>query len=118
MRFLADENIPLPTVRHLRVSGHDVVAIAEDSPGVSDASVIERATREDRIIPTFDRDDDQLIFVLGVGSPPGLVYLRLIPVSPTEPSEVNLGLLASSSLSLRGQFSTVSRDHVRQRPMP
>ena len=35
MKLLADENIPLASVRNLRGLGHDVISIAERSPGSS-----------------------------------------------------------------------------------
>jgi hypothetical protein len=31
MRFLADENFPLPGVRRLRVAGIDIASVSEDS---------------------------------------------------------------------------------------
>lgn len=56
MRFLADENFPLPSVRILSAARHDVAAVVQDSPGVADETVLERAVREARILLTFDRD--------------------------------------------------------------
>lgn len=56
MKLLANENIPLGMVRRLREMGHDVLAISEASPGVTDAVVLERARRELRTLLTFDRD--------------------------------------------------------------
>jgi hypothetical protein len=32
MRWLANENIPLASIRRLRAAGHDVAAIIEDAP--------------------------------------------------------------------------------------
>ena len=43
MRFLANENIPLPSIRLLRQAGYDITAIIEDSPGIPDTSVLARA---------------------------------------------------------------------------
>ena len=57
MRFLANENFPLPSVRLLREAGHDVVSISEETPGITDSQVLSRAVSEQRIILTFDRDD-------------------------------------------------------------
>lgn len=51
-QFLADESCGMPVVGALREAGHDVVAIADDSPGVSDDRVIEKAVREQRILIT------------------------------------------------------------------
>ncbi len=56
MRFLANENFPLPSVRLLRQAGYDVASITEDSPGMDDSEVLTRATDERLVILTFDRD--------------------------------------------------------------
>ena len=60
MRLLADENIPLETVRALRDAEHDVYSATESEPGNPDIALIERAVREDRLILTFDRDFGEL----------------------------------------------------------
>ena len=54
MRFFANENMPLASVRVLREAGFDVASITEDSPGISDEGVLRRAHAENRIILTFD----------------------------------------------------------------
>ena len=50
IRFLANENVPLPSVRLLRQAGYDVASMSEDSPGMEDAEVLSRATNEQRVI--------------------------------------------------------------------
>jgi predicted nuclease of predicted toxin-antitoxin system len=55
-RFLADENVPRPSIRLLRDAGHNVAAVREDQPGSEDDDVLARARREDRVLLTFDRD--------------------------------------------------------------
>ena len=62
MRFLANENFPLPSVRLLREAGHDVVSISEETPGITDSQVLSRAVSEQRIILTFDRDYGVMIY--------------------------------------------------------
>jgi phage replication-related protein YjqB (UPF0714/DUF867 family) len=46
MRFLADESVDMAIVRALRQAGHDILAIAEESPGLEDEQIAERARRE------------------------------------------------------------------------
>ena len=53
MRFLANENFPLPSVRLLRQAGYDVALMIEDSPGMEDSEVLTRATDEQRVILAF-----------------------------------------------------------------
>ena len=45
MRLLADENLPLESVRALRDAGHDVFSAAERAPGVPDAMLLGRRTQ-------------------------------------------------------------------------
>lgn len=118
MRFLVNENIPLASAQLLRARGHDVVAIGEISPGATDLAVIERANQEDRIIVTFDRDYGELIFRGNAPTPGGVIYLRLIPSTPSEPAEVILGIERETETVFERRFSVISRQDMRQRPLP
>lgn len=62
MRFLTNENFPFPSIRMLRIAGHDVASVAEDSPGIADSVVLARAGRERRILLTLDSDYEDLVF--------------------------------------------------------
>lgn len=117
MRFLANENFPLPSVRLLRRSGHDVAAIIEDSPGEKDHNVLTRATSEGRIVLTFDRDYGELIYRLKMPKPTGVIYFRYDPITPEEPAQHLFQLFGMSSLSLSGKFTVVERGQIRQRPL-
>jgi predicted nuclease of predicted toxin-antitoxin system len=118
MRFLANENIPMPSVRHLRQAGHDVAAIVEDSPGISDRDILARAASEQRYILTFDRDYGELIYRRGLPPPPGVIYFRFNPLTPTELAEHHILLIGQPSIALHGQFNVVERKALRQRPLP
>ena len=65
----------MPIVRALRDAGHDVTAVAEDSPGVPDDRVIERAVREERILITEDTDFGELVYAHAHESG-GVILLR------------------------------------------
>ena len=118
MKFLADENFPLPSVRILSAARHDVAAVVQDSPGVADETVLERTVREGRVLVTFDRDYGSLLYQLGLPAPTGIVYFRFVPFSLEEPAEHLLALLERSELSLLGMLAVAERDRVRQRPLP
>ena len=62
MKPLANENIPLGMVHRLREMGHDVLAIVQSCPGVTDAVVLDLARREQRTLLTFDRDYGELVY--------------------------------------------------------
>ncbi|MBI3360914.1 MAG: DUF5615 family PIN-like protein [Chloroflexi bacterium] len=118
MRLLANENFPLASVRQLRDAGHDVAAVIEDSPGDKDPEVLARAAREDRIVLTFDRDYGELVYRIGSPAPAGVIFFRFDPLTPEEPAERLLALLAVPDLSLEKKFTVAERGRVRQRPLP
>ncbi len=60
MRLLADEHIPLMTVRALRGMGHDILDIrGTPQQGLSDTSLWELAQREKRTLITTDKGFSQ-----------------------------------------------------------
>ena len=113
MKLLANENIPLESVRSLRVGGHDVVSISERPPGISDESVIQIARTENRIIITFDRDYGELLFRRGLPVPAGILYLRFVPRGPSEVATY-VSRLIEDGIDLEGRFTTADRGRVRQ----
>jgi len=102
----------------LRDAGHDVAAVIEDGPGATDAQVLARAHVESRILLTFDRDYGELIYRRGLPAPAGVLYLRFDPLSPVEPANYVLTLLAPGELQLEGRFSVATRQRIRQRQLP
>lgn len=118
MRFLADENFPLASIRFLRLHGHDVAAMTEDAAGSPDTVVLARATDEGRVLLTFDRDFGDLIFRQGLPAVHGLVYFRFAPSTPIEAGEMVLLLLSLQHVALDGRFTVVEPTHLRQRPLP
>jgi predicted nuclease of predicted toxin-antitoxin system len=78
IRFLANENVPLATVRRLQEEGFDVVAVSTDFPSISDESVILFASIDNRVIITFDRDYGELIFQHKVNRRPELFICAFI----------------------------------------
>ena len=118
MKFLANENIPLATVRRLRDFGHDVLAIAESVPGSTDQVVLSWAFQQQRILITFDRDYGELIYVKKLPCPSCVIYLRFIPTHDQEPAECIARLLDTASELLQGSFIVLDRDGYRLRPLP
>lgn len=117
MDFLANENIPLSTIRLLTESGHDVIRVADLMPGASDRQVIEKATNANRIVLTFDRDYGELIYRHKESSVPGVVYFRFTPVSPDEAGRILLDIIKEPKISLTGKFTVIERDRIRQRSL-
>jgi predicted nuclease of predicted toxin-antitoxin system len=116
MRLLADENLPLLTVRALRAAGHDVYAAAESSPSAADTVLVRHAVAEDRIIVTFDRDFGALV-AMGPTAVPGVLLLRLPPRSAVVVTTLLVNLLARSEVTWLGHLSVVTEEHIRQRKL-
>jgi predicted nuclease of predicted toxin-antitoxin system len=118
MRFLADENIPRASLHALRAAGHDVLSIAESSPGMADAEVLRLGIEQDRTLITFDRDFGALVFQTSTAAEPGIVLFRLVPVDPQEPASVLLALIEHADIRFAGRITVIGRDSVRQRMLP
>lgn len=119
MKFLADENFPVPSAVLLRRHGLDVRHVAEDCPSEKDSVIMDIARQEGRIIITFDRDYGELVFKRLIPSPAGIIYLRFEPFYPTEAGELIANLIEISQISFEGKFTVLRNDgHIRQRPLP
>lgn len=118
MKLLANENIPSDAVRRLRAMGHDVLSITETCRGITDAEVLALAHDQQRILLTFDRDYGELIYVKRLPSPAGLIYLRFIPATPSEPADAMAALLNDSNSPALGGFLVLDREGYRRRPLP
>lgn len=76
IKLLANENFPYTSIKILRNSGFDVLAIGETYSGIRDNDVMEIAAKEERTIVTFDRDYGELVFKYGFRPQRGIVYFR------------------------------------------
>ena len=118
MKLLANENVPMGMVRRLRDMGHDVLAIVETSPGITDAAVLELARREQYTLLTFDRDYGELIYLKRLPVPQSVIYMRFVPTSPEEAVQQVAPLLADEGKLVQGYFVVLDRDNYRRRPLP
>ena len=82
MKVLAGENFPRPAILALRREGWDVASIAEHSAGVDDEAVTSICAGQNRILPTFDKDFGEHVFVRDLSAGSGIVLFRFMPDSP------------------------------------
>ncbi|MEA3369122.1 MAG: DUF5615 family PIN-like protein [Candidatus Ratteibacteria bacterium] len=115
MDFLANENFPLFSIKLLRNAGYNVMSIIEEMPGAKDPDILKRASKENRVILTFDRDYGELIYRHKLSIPSGIIYFRFNPLTPEEPGEIILKILKQSNISILGKFTVIGRDRIRQR---
>lgn len=82
MKFLADMGISLKTAAHLRALGHDAVHLHEQGLEMSsDAAILEKARREDRVLVTHDLDFGELM-AASEARLPSVIILRLRNMRP------------------------------------
>src|SRR4051812_26907325 len=112
MRLCADENIGRETVLRLRAAGHDVLRIREAAPGLADVDVLKRASLEQRLLLTFDKDFGELAYRLGAEAPAGIVLYRISQASPTAAATRILSILDSRT-DWAGHFSVVDDSTIR-----
>ena len=114
MRWLADENVPMPSVHRLRSAGYDVMSVVEQAPTIPDTAVLAWAVREGRGLITLDRDYGQLIFQRGETPCVCVLYLRTAEFSPTAVADRILQFM-SLSPALDGGYFTLTDTSVRRR---
>ena len=62
MNFIADEGVEREIVDGLRAQGHEVLYVAEMSPAINDAEVLDLANKASSILITSDKVFGELVF--------------------------------------------------------
>ncbi|AQG81425.1 DUF5615 family PIN-like protein [Spirosoma montaniterrae] len=116
LRWLADENFPIPAFRALTDAGWDVRHIGIDQGGLPDTAVMQAAIDEKRLLLTFDGDHGTLIFKDGY-RPIGVIYFRLDDYLPDFPGRLLLRL-DDEGWEFRGFITVIEPNIIRQRAIP
>ena len=77
----------------LRDAGHDVLWVAEERPKSPDPDVLGWATRESRLLITFDKDFGELSQRNALAAPYGIILFR---ISDAIPVPERVGLITQS----------------------
>ncbi|MBK9262678.1 MAG: DUF5615 family PIN-like protein [Polyangiaceae bacterium] len=117
MRILANENFPGDAVEALRTLGHDVAWIRIDAPGSTDIQVLARATREQRLLLTLDKDFGELAFRSQLEANSGIVLLRVFPPIPARVVALATRVFQSGR-DFAGLFVVAEAGRIRERPLP
>ena len=107
MKFLADEDVPLPSVHLLRDLGFDIESIVEDAAGSLDPEVLARAVRDERVLITRDRDFGKLVIKEGRAAPPALIYVRDSGRDPRSVGRLVSALIAHDGEAILDRFVVV-----------
>lgn len=85
MRMLADESVDRPLIVRLRQDGHEVASIAEESPGIPDDEVLDRAYGDGVVLLSADKDFGELVYRRRRPHA-GILLVRLSGLSESEKS--------------------------------
>jgi predicted nuclease of predicted toxin-antitoxin system len=116
MNFVADECCDALLVTGLRADGHDVLFIAEVSPGSEDTVVLQTAAEQQRILLTEDKDFGELVVRLGLPAY-GIILLRLNPADSSAKLTRLREVIQHDSPRLPGYFVVVDETKARFRPL-
>lgn len=114
MKFLANENFPIQSIQVLRNENFDIKSIAEENPGISDDSVMNKAIEGDRIILTHDSDYGELIYKFGYKPNAGVIYFRIYDFEPEDPGKILINL-CSEEIDFTRKLTVITDRSVRQR---
>jgi predicted nuclease of predicted toxin-antitoxin system len=117
MQILANENFPGEAVDALRQNGHDVAWIREDTPGISDAQVLDRAQAQGRLLITFDKDFGELAFRSRLLASCGIILFRVSMPSSTHVARLVVAILEQRA-DWASHFSVIENDRIRMTPLP
>jgi predicted nuclease of predicted toxin-antitoxin system len=117
VRFLADESCDAAVFRALRAAGHDVISIAETSPGAADRVVLELAVADDRVLVTRDKDFGELVFSAGARAR-GVLLLRSPPLVISALPQLVIELASTRADDLSTSFVVIAPSGVRVTRLP
>ena len=116
MKFLADENFPMPSVHLLREAGHDVEHVGLIARSAIDEDVVALANKESRTVLTFDADIGTLAIARNQPVHAGIIYYRLMSYKPDTPGRILLDhLKANPETEFAGRITVFDPPRVRQR---
>lgn len=114
--IVADENIDHALIRAIREEGIDVHSINESNGGIRDEDVIAMSRTPPRIILTEDKDCGEWVFahhVRGIS----VLFLRYQFKETETMKRILVKLLAERITDLVGNFTTVTTQKIRTRPI-
>jgi predicted nuclease of predicted toxin-antitoxin system len=112
MRFLVDESTGPWVARWLGEEGHDVFSVYDQSRGIPDDEIIQKASREGWILITNDKDFGDKVYRENHPHN-GVVLLRLADERSTAKIETLRKLLSRYSDRLEGAFVVVTETKIR-----
>lgn len=114
MNLLADESVDFAIVERLRRDGHQVDAIMELSPSVSDAEVLRRAYASQSVLVTADKDFGEMVYRQGKLHA-GVILIRLAGLDEQSKTEIVAETLRDHGAEMVHAFTVIAPGGVRIR---
>lgn len=114
MILLADEGVDRQIVERLRQDGHQVVYVAEMSPGIVDEAVLEQSHTAGSVLITADKDFGELVFRQHQASA-GVLLIRLSGLSPVQKAFTVSAAIREHANELPGAFAVLGPGNIRIR---
>lgn len=110
--IVADESVDFEIVRALRKNNFEVHAIAEDSPALPDAAVLETAVKKNALLISEDKDFGELVHRFKMAHC-GILLLRLIALNSSEKASMVCHVLEQHESALQNVFSVLDERQLR-----
>ena len=105
-----------PAASALRAAGHEVDWVRTAAPGIADQDVLAWASREDRILITFDKDFGELARGSALPTTCGVILLRM-PMTTAGDAGRRMANQIAARDDWAGHFSVIEPGRVRMRPL-
>jgi predicted nuclease of predicted toxin-antitoxin system len=112
LKFLVDESTGLKVHEELKQMGFDTLSVIEIMRGAEDIEVMQKATEENRIIITNDKDFGWLAALY---KPPGIILLRLREDSSENRIRITRHVIEKHRDAIYGSLIIASETKVRIR---
>lgn len=114
MKIVADENIDLPIVEHLRKNDHSIWSVYEMNRGITDKEVLDIANNEKAILLTIDKDFGELVFRQKMIST-GVILIRMEGLPNKQKAEIVTAAINNHQEELYGSFTVITSESIRIR---
>src|SRR5205823_5708465 len=103
VNIVADESVDRPIVERLRHFGHQVYAIVEWEPSITDEVVLQRANEAGALLLTADKDFGEMVFRQGSVAL-GIILIRLAGLSPERKASITAAAIEEHGVAMRSAF--------------
>lgn len=112
MKFLVDECVGRQVFNWFKNNNHNVISVKDEFEGACDDEVLEKASREKRVLITCDKDFGDMVF-RDQKKHAGIILLRLIDESVQNKIRIIGWVLDNHKDIIENNFLLVSDNNIR-----